>query len=151
MIYIIAVLLVFFEATFLNLIALGGIKPDLALILVVYAGLYKRPLEALSTAVLAGVLRDILSAAAFLNTFLLAACAILVSLFAQRFYQRGKLVESTAVFFVSLAMSFSWLAWLSRRGLAPHVGALFVFVGIPTILYTALVSLPFFHIARDIG
>ena len=67
MIYLIVFLTALFEGTLLDLIAVGNVKPDILLIIVVFVASYKDLLKAVTVGILAGFLKDILSAGAFLK------------------------------------------------------------------------------------
>lgn len=154
MIYIIVILTALFQATLAGLIAIGNIRPDLLLILVVFMAIRKGPLNAAVIGAAAGFLKDILSTGAFLNTLAFPICGIAIGLFVQRFYQaptrrdwmnKEKVFREPAIVLAaSVFISFVYLAWFSQWNYPPSIAILAVRVGIPTVLYTALAAPPVF-------
>lgn len=151
MIYVIAFLVALAQATAANLITVANIKQDLLLIMVVFVALRKGPLNAAAVGAIAGFLKDVLSTGAFLNTLVFPVCGILAGLFAERFYKENVFMDPLIVFTASVFVSAVYLVWFSHWDYPPSVFVLAIRVGIPTALYTALVSLPVFFILKKIS
>ena len=150
MIYLIVLLTALAQATAANLVTVANIRPDLLLILVIFVALRKGALQAAAVGVIAGILKDILSAGAFLNTLVFPVCGILAGLFAERFYKDNVFMDPLIVLAGSIFVSAAYMVWFSRWDYPPSVFILAGRVGIPTALYTALAGLPVFFILKKI-
>jgi len=150
MIYFIVLLIGFFQATLINFISIGNIKPDLLLISVIFIALYKNLIYSVSVGILAGFLEDIFTTGLFLNTFILPICCFAVGLFVSKFnlHKDKILVQIAVVSSVSVFLSFAYLVWFSGWNYAPSLLALTVFIAIPTVLYNALASIPAFSLFK---
>jgi len=150
MIYLIVLLIGFFQATLINFIAIGNIKPDLLLIAVIFIALYKNPVYSVSVGVLAGFLEDIFTTGVFLNTFILPICCFAVGLFVSKFnlHRDRILVQIAIVSLVSVFVSLVYLVWFSGWSYAPSLATLTMFIAMPTVLYNTLASLPAFSLFK---
>jgi len=142
-----------FQATFADLIRVANIKPDLLLVLVVFVAIRRGPVTAAAVGAAAGFLTDALSMNGFFNTLVLPVCGIGAGLFNQRFYptlvRNGRASVLADILIVSgtcILVSFVNLVWFSQWYYHPPLIMLAVRIGIPTVLYTALVTPPVFFI-----
>lgn len=149
MIYIILIFTALFQATLAGLIAIGNIRPDLLLILVVFMAVRKGPLKAAVIGAAAGFLKDILSTGAFLNTLAFPVCGIAAGLFVQRFYKEKVFAEPVIVLAASIFVSSVYLAWFSQWSYPPPIATLAVRIAIPTVLYTTLAAPPVFFVLNN--
>ncbi len=152
MIYLFTILLALFQATLVNLIAVGNIKPDLLLVLVIFVALYKGIADAAICGILAGFLKDVFSTGAFLNIFILPVCGVAVGLFIIKFYlyKENLLVQSLIVLAASIFLSAAYLAWFSGWDYTPPIFILAARIGIPTVIYNVLISVPAFSVFKKI-
>lgn len=151
MTYILVILIALFQMTVLNVFRVANIKPDLLLIFVVFVGLYKGPLKAATVGVLAGFMKDIFSIGTFSNALIFPICGIAVSLLAEKFYLlKDRLaVQFLTVLAVSLIVSFLNLIEFANWDYPPPLFLLAARVGIPTVLYTALITPALFFIFKE--
>lgn len=152
MIYLAVFLIAFLQATAANLIAIGGIKPDLLLIFVVFVVLRRGWAQAAMTGVLAGFLKDILSTGAFLNTLVFPVCGIGAGLFVEKFHidKENAIVQFAITLSVSILIFLAYLAWFLNWDYPPHILTLTIYVGVPAILYTTLIAPFIFHTLKKL-
>ena len=86
MLYLITILIAICQVTLVNAISIGNIKPDLLLVWVIFVALDKGAVKAAMAGILAGFLKDVFSAGAFINTLSLPACGIAAGLVTEKFY-----------------------------------------------------------------
>lgn len=150
MLYFLILITAVIQATILNVISIGGAKPDLLLIIVVFAAFYTDGwFSAAKAAIAAGLLKDVLSASAALDTVLFPICGAAVSLFFTKFYFHkerlparflAQLLASAFVLFMHIAAFPSGTA-----GAGAAVSS-----GIPAVLYTSFAAIPAFSVLTQI-
>jgi len=142
MLYLITILTAICQVTLINVIAIGNIRPDLLLILVVFVAMKKGLVKAALVGILAGFIKDIFSTGAFINTLAFPVYGILVSLLKEKFYfVKEKLsVELLIVFAVSIIDSIVHIIYFSNWDYPPSVFMLVIFIAVPTVLYTSSLS-----------
>jgi len=151
MLYFIVFITAVLQITAVNMISIGGIKPDFLLILTVFIAIKKDLIRALCVAVLAGFLKDIFSTGAFINTLSFPAYAVLTGVLCRKFYFSPDALMSKLliVFAVCAIDSAVQIFCFSNMVYPPSALALIIYVGLPGILYTSLASIPVFSVFKN--
>ena len=138
--YITILLVVILETTLLRRMRLFGVQPDLLLASVLFFSLYlKDNRTALEAGLVAGILRDLLSAGFFgINIILFGAAAILTSINADKIYKEFFL---TQMFFTGVSAMLLYSAYFFMQFImgnrANAFGEGLIWVIIPAAVYTA--------------
>jgi len=142
MLYLVTILTAVCQLTLVNTVAIGNIRPDLLLILVVFVAMKKGLMKAALAGILAGFIEDIFSTGAFINTLAFPVYGILVSLLKEKFYFiKEKLsVELLIVLRSVIVDSIVHIIYFSNWDYPPSILALAVFIAVPTVLYTSFAS-----------
>jgi rod shape-determining protein MreD len=115
-------LTVLFQTTFLHLLPLGGIVPDLVLVICVYLGLNHQTVGSVFGAFLLGYAVDVFSSpVSGLNAFALSFVFLAVYVSSHWVWVRSPLLSSAVVFFASwikgAALVLLWTLFLARNEL----------------------------------
>ncbi len=82
------------ECTLLNIINIGGMRPDLILILVIFIGLYAELGEALEAGAVAGILKGIMTTGPVgINVAILTLCALFAHYCRNKLYRESLLTQ----------------------------------------------------------
>lgn len=144
--------LVVIQSTWLDIIMINGVKPDLSLIVVVYLAFQNPGLQGQSIGFVAGLIQDTISMAPLgLNALLKTSIALVANLLSGKFYI-DKLLMPALFGFLAIIMKALLLKLLSLFfGQAINIYHLFE----PTLwieaIYTAIISPIFFMLLRLIN
>jgi rod shape-determining protein MreD len=117
----VGVLLILLQSTFLRLLPLGPVVPDLALVLCVYLGLYHPTMGAALGSFLLGYSIDVVSSRLLgLNAFAMSLVFLSVYLSSRSIWIQNPIVTSIVVLLAALvkgaAMVLLWAVFLSLEG-----------------------------------
>jgi len=142
----VAYLTIIIQATFMHCIALGTVKPDLVLLLVIFFSLYNGSQAGLICGLIVGFCVDVLSSGIVgINCFILGGAGLLCGFLKERVYA-GHLLTRILVGFAAClfsVISYNILALHFYR-LPPFFENGAVIAG--TIIYTTLFNIVFFKI-----
>ncbi len=116
--FVVGVLLILLQTTFLHLLPIGPIVPDLVLVLCVYLGLHHPTVGAALGSFLLGYSIDVVSSRMIgLNAFALSLVFLAVYLSSRSIWLHHPMVSSLVVFLAALvkgvAMVLAWVAFLN--------------------------------------
>ena len=138
--------LLLFQATFLDAIAINGIKPDLVLIFVVFNGFLLGPREGAFLGYAGGLIQDLfLGSYLGLNALTLMLAGFLAGICGERLYKENSLIVAMVTFFASLASLSLYYILLRYLSLEIHFLPAFLQIIIPTALYSTLL-VPLFYL-----
>lgn len=125
--FITGLVLVLLQTTFLHLLPLGPVVPDLILVLCVYWGLYHPTLGAVLGSFALGYSVDVVSSPILgLNAFAMSLVFLAVYLSSRNIWIQSPMVSAVVVFLASLIKSLAlivvWLVFLNSEGVV--LGAL---------------------------
>lgn len=127
------------QATFIPLIAIGGFKIDLPLLLVVSWGLLGAPGQAAIWGLITGLFLDLLSGLPFgTQTFALTSIGLLLGLTQTTIFQTNLLLPPAAAFVATCAYDLVVLAVLSTLGWAIQLDDYALRVILPTAILNML-------------
>jgi rod shape-determining protein MreD len=120
--FVTGILLVLLQTTFVHLLPLGPIVPDLILVLCVYWGLYHPTVGAVIGSFALGYSVDVVSSPILgLNAFAMSLVFLAVYLSSRNIWIQNPMVSAVVVFFASLvkgvALILVWLVFLDTEGL----------------------------------
>lgn len=144
-IYLVIFSALFLQGSFINHIALAGIKPDLLIIVVVFFGIFLGPAAGFESGFAAGLLKDIFAVDYFwINAAGLAAAGYIVGAINTQLSKDSKRAGFIFVFiFTIFALSFHYIALsLLSMSVPRNFRDFFAVYVFPTALYTGLVSIP---------
>jgi rod shape-determining protein MreD len=143
---------VFLQASFFDLLTIAGIRPDAVLSVVVFHALAEGPRFAVFTGFLSGLLLDLYEPHRLgTNALGYAGVAWLLGYARGRVYREQALMTALLVVLGGLILE-AMRALLLIRGDANAFGYLILRFGLPSALYSGILSLPlFFILNRFIG
>jgi rod shape-determining protein MreD len=120
--FAVGMLLVLLQTTFLHLLPLGPVVPDLILVLCVYWGLYYPNVAAVLGSFALGYSVDVVSSPILgLNAFAMSLVFLIVYLSSRSIWLHNPLISAIVVFLASLvkgaALVLVWAVFLSMEGL----------------------------------
>lgn len=142
---------VLFQTTFLHLLPLGGIVPDLVLVLCVYLGLNHPALGSVFGAFILGYAVDVFSSPVTgLHAFAFSLVFFAVSVSSHWVWVRSPLLSFGVVFFASgikgTALILLGNLFLARNGL--EYAAIFRYIFVDSLVTALLAPLVFFALSR---
>lgn len=130
------------QSTALNFIAVGGIKPDLVLILVILNGFLRGTREGAFLGFVGGVLQDLVSGGYFgMYALTNMAAGYLAGLGEGRLYRDNRVIAAGLTWFCTLGAQLVFYLLLALVGVRVHVLTALTGVIIPLAFYNALVTL----------
>jgi rod shape-determining protein MreD len=148
--FLMGLLLVLLQTTFLHLLPLGPVVPDLILVLCVYWGLYHPTVGAVLGSFALGYSVDVMSSPILgLNAFAMSLVFLAVYLSSRNIWIHNPIVSAVVVFLASLvkgvALIVVWFVFLDMQGL--WVGAL-RYVVLEALVASAIAPLLFAVLRR---
>jgi rod shape-determining protein MreD len=148
--FLMGLLLVLLQTTFLHLLPLGPVVPDLILVLFVYWGLYHPTVGAVLGSFALGYSVDVMSSPILgLNAFAMSLVFLAVYLSSRNIWIHNPIVSAVVVFLASLvkgvALIVVWFVFLDMQGL--WVGAL-RYVVLEALVASAIAPLLFAVLRR---
>jgi len=129
-------------------IALGGIKPDFFLILLVFFALRKDLKFALVLGFILGLLRDIFSGGILgISAFGFGLCGLIIGKYARFVYKEGIFSQLIIVFCSGIFVALAYYL-VSLFTALPVSKDLFKVIILPASVYTAVIALPVFWLLR---
>jgi len=152
MLYLITILIALCQVTLVNVISIGNIKPDFLLVYIVFVALYKGPVKAAIAGILAGFLKDVFSAGVFFNILTVPVYGILVGLVKEKFYFVKEKLSTQFLMVLAICVfeMFAQVFYFANWDYPPPGLVLVLFIGVPAVAYTSIVSVPFFHLLKKI-
>jgi rod shape-determining protein MreD len=147
-IYAILFLFVAIEVSVLDWAQISGAKPDLVLILVMFAGLFLGPSRGLETGIAGGILKDLFSAGLFgMNAFVFGLTGFLIGVLNNSFFRESDMNRFFLVFIASVfAMALRYAAFLFVTKNVNITFADYLATSVlPVCLYTVIVAVPVFR------
>lgn len=119
--FVVGVLLILLQTTFLHLLPIGPIVPDLVLVLCVYLGLHHPTVGAALGSFLLGYSVDVVSSRMLgLNAFAMSLVFLAVYFSSRSIWLHHPIVSALVVFFAALvkgaALVLAWVLFLSVEG-----------------------------------
>jgi len=152
-VYAALVITLIIESTLLNFFKIGGIQPNLMLILVVFLGLYSHWLEALEAGIAAGLLRGAFSTGPVgISVIAFGGCALLAAFVKNKVYRENFLTQIIITLLIALFLCTAIL--LARIAVKDFFSAgIDLFAALTRTvflisLYTSLFSPPVFYFLR---
>ncbi len=145
--YLIIFVALFLQMTVLNYVKIFGSKPDLALIAVIFFGLFLGEGGGLESGIMAGLLKDVLALDFFgINAFILGLTGFIVGFLNTKFFKESKITEFVIVFsFTAFSMSIHFaLVSVFSKSLVLNFFEYLTTSVMPTSIYTSLVAIPIF-------
>ncbi|NLO98326.1 MAG: rod shape-determining protein MreD [Peptococcaceae bacterium] len=100
--FILLCLCLVFQGTLFQYLSIGGIKPDLVMLLVIYIALHQKPLAGLIYGFAYGLIIDMYMGRYIgLHAIILAVVALLVSYIQQKWYRENVILTMMLVFFLT--------------------------------------------------
>lgn len=131
-----------FQSTALNFVAIGGVKPDLVLLLVVFNGFLRGTREGAFLGFAGGMLQDIVTGGYFgLHALVKMAGGYLAGLGSGRLYRDNRIIAAGLTWFCTVATQLVYYLLLALVDVQVPVMAALVGVILPVSLYNALVAL----------
>jgi len=120
--FVVSIVSLLLQTTFLHLLPLGPIVPDLILVLCVYWGLYHPSVAAVLGSFVLGYSVDVVSSPILgLNAFAMSLVFLAVYLSSRSIWLQNPIVSAIVVFLASLvkgaALVLGWAVFLSMQGL----------------------------------
>lgn len=134
------------QGTWLHAVEIGGVKPDLLLILVVFTSLLKGPVQGLKIGFLVGLLEDLLSGK-FLGIRILtkALTGLLIGLGETKIFKENYLVPVVVLFFSTLVHEILFMLFSKFTGFELPLGTVFWKQILTLAVYHAVIA-PFFYV-----
>lgn len=147
--YITLIITLLLESTFLNLVSIGNIRPNLILILVIFIGLHSDWRESLEAGMVGGLLRGIASTDPIgMNLIILGLCGLFASYCKNKVYKENFLTQIILTLLMAAALNVCSLFTNIVIKNLELAGVNLMFTSIKTIvllsLYTSLFSPPAF-------
>ena len=140
------VAMLIFQATFLDAIAVHGIKPDIVMIFVVFNGFLLGPREGAFLGYAGGIIQDVFVGYYIgLNALTLMLAGYLSGVCGERLYKENSLIVAIVTFVastLSLSLYYILLAYLD---VGIHFAPAFLQIIIPTATYSTLL-VPLFYL-----
>ena len=136
-------LLVAVQSTLVPLLAIGGIKPDILLVITVSAGLLCGKETGVGIGFCGGLLQDLLSGNLFgLNTFTKMTIGYLAGLAERKVFKENILLPVAAMIVASLLNGLMIHIFVYLRGYAVDWSGAFVHIVLPAIMYNMVAAIP---------
>lgn len=142
---VIAYLVLLFQASFINVISLKFIKPDLVLLLVIFFALHKGMRQGVFCGIILGVCLDVLSSGIFgINCLILGCVGFFTGSLKDKIYTTHFLTKILVAFSACLfSITVYYILALNFHRLAPFYENSSPVIG--TLVYTALSNIIFFN------
>ena len=116
-------------------------SPNLLLLLVIFINLFRGIRYSIFTAVLAGIFKDSYSLGPFgLSIFSLVVCAYLTTVIKMYIYQPGSMPSRVLLVFVMTVIYVGIMAALAIMSTAVNLGDIFLYVFIPEVVATTMMT-----------
>jgi rod shape-determining protein MreD len=133
------------QATALNFVSVYGVKPDLALVLVIFNGFLRGTREGAFLGFVGGVLQDLVSGGYFgMNALAKMAAGYLAGLGEGRLYRDKRVIAAGLTWFCTLASQLVYYLLLAMVNVQVPVAAALAGIILPVSFYNALVALPLY-------
>ncbi|NLI14603.1 rod shape-determining protein MreD [Pelotomaculum propionicicum] len=135
------VVIIIFQTTILNIVAIAGVTPDLVMLLVVLSGFLLGTREGAFLGFIGGIVEDLFSGCYIgINALSKMAAGYLAGAAGDRLYRENIPIATGVTFFTSLAGLI--VNYLLLLYLKIHVSPLYAFlrVALPTAAYTAVLA-----------
>lgn len=148
---IVAILLI--ESTFLNMASIGGIRPDILLIFVIFVGFYSDRKEALEASIAGGLLKGVMSVGSIAPSIVLLGFGGLVSNYCKnKIFKDHFLIQAAFLFLIAVSINaVQALLKIALENVEP-AGATIYNGFMPALLamsiYTALAAPPVFFLLK---
>lgn len=137
------VLLVAFQSTLVPLLAIGGIKPDILLVITVSAGLLCGKETGVGIGFCGGMLQDLLSGNVFgLNTITKMSVGYLAGLAERKVFKENILLPVAAMMAASFLNGLMIHIIVYLRGYAVDWSGAFVHIVLPAMMYNMVAAIP---------
>lgn len=134
------------QATFLDCIAINGIKPDVVMIFVIFNGFLLGPREGAFLGYAGGIIQDLFVGSYLgLNALTLMLAGFLSGVCGERLYKENSLIVAVVTFFSSTASLSLYYILLRYLNINIHFIPAFLQIIIPTAFYSMLV-VPLFYL-----
>ncbi len=151
--YLVILIILFLECTFVHEISLNGIRPNLMLIFIIFVGLFSDWRETLEAGIVAGLLRGAFTMSPVgINLTILSLCGLLTTYCKNKVYRESFLTQIAMAF--SLGLLFNLLFIFSGQLMANgelinvDVHRAFVFRAFMISVYTAIIAPPVFYFLK---
>jgi len=139
-------MLLVFQSTFIDSIAIYGIKPDLVMIFVIFNGFLLGPREGAFLGYASGIIQDFFVGSYIgLNALTLMLAGFIAGVCGERLYKENSLIVALVTFFssaVSLTLYYVLMRYLNIKiSLIPAIWQIIL----PTALYSSLL-VPLFYL-----
>ena len=131
------------QLLFLDYVKIGGAKPDLFVMLVVFFSIFFGPVLGIEAGLVSGLFKDIYSLDIFgVNTLTLSLTGFIAGVVSPKFFRESKFTQAMLVFafsILSMIVHYYALSIMSKTvnvGLAEYLFSLFI----PSSLYTSVLS-----------
>jgi len=147
--YITIIVAAIIESTLLSLVTIGGIRPNLMLVLVIFIGLHSDWNEALEAGIVGGILRGVMGTGSIgMNLVILGLCGLSAGYCKNKVFKENFLTQILLTFLIALAFNISTLFIEIAVRDVPTIGINMMSISIKTLIvlsiYTSLFSPPTF-------
>ena len=137
------VLLVAVQSTLVPLLAIGGIKPDVLLVITVSAGLLCGKETGVGIGFFGGLLQDLLSGNVFgLNTFTKMVIGYLAGMAERKVFKENIFLPVAAMMIASLLNGLMVHIFIYLRGYAVDWSGAFVHILLPAMAFNMVAAIP---------
>lgn len=139
------------QVTFLPLIEVHGVKPDLILIATVFFSLQLGPWFGLWIGLASGLLKDLFSQGLVGGfAFSLGAVGLIVGYHGKLLYKESPFVQGVVTFLASALVNFCYYGLVNLYLTMPPLMASFRYIILPASIYTAIFALPVFFLLQKV-
>jgi rod shape-determining protein MreD len=151
--YLSIAVILLIESTFLDLASFGGVRPDILLIFVVFAGLYLDKAESIEAGIAGGLLKGLISTGSILlDVTILTSCALFANYCRNKVFKDHFFTQMGLILLIGFAAGAAEAAVRIALENAEFVDVTLYHAFMPAALalsvYTALAAPPVFFIFR---